>query len=80
MKDIIYNIFKKNINSTQKSVLSKEETFKILILAFPIKTLCFSHVTSFQGCRVTVWSYILKMSASEGSESDCRYSFSSCSE
>ena len=30
--------------------------------------------------HITVWSYILKMSASEGSESYCRDSFSSCSE
>ena len=44
------------------------------------KTLCFNHVTSFRGSRVTVWSYILKVSASEGSESNCGDSFISCSE
>ena len=43
------------------------------------KTLCFSHVTSLQGRHVTVWYYILKTSAIEGSKSDCRDSFSSCS-
>ena len=37
-------------------------------------------MTFFQGCHITVWSDILKMSASEGSESDCRDSFSSYSE
>ena len=40
----------------------------------------FFHVTSFQGSHVTVWSYILKMSARKGSESYCTDSFSSCSE
>ena len=35
-------------------------------------------MTSFQGCHVTAWPYILKMSASEGSESYCKDSFSSC--
>ena len=40
-------------------------------------------MTSFQGhvtVTVTVWSYILKMSPSEGRESNCRDSFISCSE
>ena len=46
------------------------------------KLLCFSYVTSFKAatCLVTVWSYILKMSASKGSESYSRDSFSSCDE
>ena len=43
------------------------------------KTLRFSHVTSFKAARHSM-SYILKMSASEGSESDYRDSFSSCRE
>ena len=44
------------------------------------KTLSFSHVTFFQGCHVTVWSCILKMSTIEGSKSDGRDSFSSSSD
>ena len=79
MKDIIYS-FLKNLFIAPKNYLEQKRDIYNSDFGISHKTLCFSHMTSFQGFHVTLWSYIFKISASEDSESDCRNSFSSSSE
>ena len=79
MKDIIYS-FLKNLLIAPKNYLEQKRDIYNSDFGISHKTLCFSHVTSFQGFHVTIWSYILKISASEDSESDCRNYFSSSNE